>query len=158
MQHGIDTQVGISGVELVACPHLLCPDCDLNPLTDMMNPRIMWEWFHTVPHGTSGIIPPDFQLFQSFLLFWGLPPSCLWLPHVCRCNARVPSLVSPVFHMIMTVQTTGAHNQSKNYYTFAVQGLGVHLNHLLDVVCPFLLVLTSYPPIHEHTICTAGAI
>ena len=42
-------------------------------------------------------------------------------------------------------------NQSINHYTFPVRGLGVHLDHLLDNVCPLLLVFALSPPIAEHT-------
>ena len=41
-------------------------------------------------------------------------------------------------------------NQSINHYTFPVRRLGVHLDHLLDNVCPFLLVLAQSPPTDLH--------
>ena len=45
------------------------------------------------------------------------------------------------------------NNNNNNNYTFPVRRLGVHLGHLLDNVCPFLLVLAQSPPIDEHTLC-----
>lgn len=40
-------------------------------------------------------------------------------------------------------------------YTFPVLGLSVHLVHLIDHVCPSLLIFPLSPPPDDHTMCRA---